>query len=246
MRSLVIGMMLTVALVAACGGPAGVQYHTTLSTPDGEFPLPVTLGDWTGRVVRIGAAQIDPVDFRDAGVLADPTSPKAFIFTWLGGMCDNDAALAFQQTTSGYDVGLAVHEKLGLGCPAGGVLRALRIETSEEIPVGVITVSGARTIQLILNENCGPLADAATEDSKVACYALIEATIGDQTDAFARVTVVPADGACPGTECATVAGIAAQSWRVDATDRQGKPYEWTCTYRDERATCVVVTPPSSP
>lgn len=246
MRSHVITAILTVAVLAACGGPPGVQFRTTLSTPSGEYPLPVALGDKTGLVVGIGTAQINSADFRDAGALADPTDPNAFIVTWLGGACDNDAALAFRPTASGYDIGLAVHEKLGLGCTAVGILRALRIETATPIPVEAITISGARTIQLILDEDCGPLVAAATNDSKVACFALINATIGDRRDEFARVTVGPEDGACPGTECATAEGIAAQPWRVDATDRKGQPYAWRCTYRDEAASCTVITPPSSP
>ena len=245
MRSLVIGAILT-AVLAACGPPPGVQFHTTLSNPNGEFPLPVTLGDETGLVVGIGPARFDPIDFRDAGVLADPTGPRAFILTWLGGMCDNGAALVFRPTDSGYDLQVAVGEKLGLGCPAAGIMRGLRIETSEPIAVVGITISGARTLQLILDEDCGPLAAAATNDAKLACFALIGATIGDRTDAFARVTVVPEDGACPGTECSTAEGIAAQPWRVNATDRKGQPHTWRCTYRDETAACTVITGPASP
>jgi hypothetical protein len=244
-RSLVIGAILTAAILAACGDSPGIVFRTTLSTPDGQVPLPVTLGDKTGLVVGIGPAQVDPVEFRDAGVLADPTDPNAFILTWLGGMCDNDAAVVFRPTASGYDLQLEVDEKLSLGCPAAGVLRALHVETSEPIPVGAVTISGARTIQLILDEDCGPLTTAATNDAKVACLALIQATIGDRTDDFALVTVWPDDGACPGTECSTAAGIAAQPWHVEATDRKGQPHAWRCTYRDETASCAVVTAPSS-
>ncbi len=215
-------------------GPPGTRFNATLSNPNGEFPLPVALVDQTGIVVGTEAAQPDQKNFRDAGVLSDPTSPNAFILTWLGGMCDNDAALVFKRTDSGYDVRVEVHEKLGLGCPAAGISRGLRIETSAPIPVGVVTVSGERTIQLIIDEDCGPLAKAATDDAKVACGAFIEATIGDRTDAFANVTVVPADGACPGSECSTAEGIAAQPWRVDATDRQGQTHAWRCSYHGSR------------
>jgi hypothetical protein len=246
MRSLVIGTILAAAVLAACGGQPRVLFHATLSNPNGEFPLPVTLGDTTGLVVGIGAGSVDPAGFRDAGVFADPTGPKAVTLTWLGGMCDSEAAVVFRRTDSGYDLELGIHEKLGVGCPAAGILRALRIETSEPIPVAVITVSGARTIQLILDEDCGPLTAAATNDAKVACGTLIEATIGDQTDAFASVSVGPEDGACPGTECSTAEGIAAQPWRIDATDRKGQPHSWRCTYRDETASCTVITVPSSP
>lgn len=231
--------------MAACGPPPGVLFETTVTNPNGEYPLPVTLGDQTGLVVAIGAAQFDSADFRDAGVLADPTRPNAFILTWLGGMCDNDTAVGFRQTDPGYDLHLAVHGKFG-SCPAAGILRGLRIETSEPIALASITISGSKTIQLILDEDCGPLRAAETGDAKIACYALIGETIGDQTDAFASVTVSPDDGACPGTECSTAEGIEAQPWRVEATDRTGQTYRWRCTYRNETASCTVVTrPPSS-
>jgi|GEM_PF-1600188 hypothetical protein len=245
MRSLVTGAIL-MAVLASCGEPPGALFQTTLSNPNGEFPLPVTLGDNTGLVVGIGAAQFDPIGFRDAGILSDPTGPTAFILTWLGGMCDNDAALVFSSTGSGYDLHVAVHEKLGLGCPAAGISRGLRIETSEPIPIGAVTVSGSKTIQLILDQDCGPLAAAATNDAKLACFSLIEATIGDRTEEFASVTVAPDDGACPGTECSMAEGIAAQPWRVDAMDRKGQPHTWRCTYHDETASCTVGTEPSSP
>ena len=78
-----------------------------------------------------------------------------------------------------------------------------------------------------------PGGSAATGDSKVACLALICATIGERTDEFASVAVAPEDGACPGTECSTAAGIAAQPWRVNAMDRKGQPHTRRCTYHDE-------------
>lgn len=244
MRALLTGAIL-IAVLATCGPPPGVLFNATLSNPDGEFPLPVELGDTSGLVVGIGPAQFDHGDFRDAGVLADRTSPNAFILTWLGGMCDSDAALVFSRRDSGYDIRLAVHGKPGGGCPAAGILRGLRIETTEPIPVATITISGSKTIQLILDEDCGPLMAAATGDSKIACLALIGATIGERADEFASVTVAPADGACPGTECSTAEGIAAQPWRVDAMDRTGQPHAWRCVYRDETASCTVVTEPLS-
>ncbi len=244
MRSIVAGAIL-MAVLAACGPPPGVLFRTTLANPNGEFPLPVTLGDKTGLVVRIGPAEFDQLDFRDAGVLADPVEPKAFILTWLGGACDSDTVVVFWPNDSRYVLQLAVHEKLGLGCPALGILRGLRIETSESIPVDAITITGSKAIQLILDEDCGPLAAAATDDAKLACFALIDATVGDRTDEFATVTVAPDDGACPGTECSTTEGIAAQPWRVDATDRKGQLHSWRCAYRGEAASCTVVTEPTS-
>ena len=239
MRSLVIGAILTAALMTACGGPQGVAFSATLSNPNGEFPLPVTLNDITGLVVGIGPTQMDFAGFRDAGILPDPSGEIGFIITWLGGMCDSDAALAFSSTSSGYDLHLAIHGKLGLGgCPAAGILRALRIEASKAIPVGTIAISGSKTIELVLDEDCGPLTAAETNDAKIACGSFIEATIGDRTTEFSTVTVAPADGPCAGTECSTTQGIANRNWRVDALARNGERHTWRCTYRDETASCV--------
>ncbi len=246
MRPLVTGLILT-AVLAACGPQPGTLFSTTLLNLNGEFPLPVELRDTTDLVVAIGAGHIDSIGFRDAGVFADPTDPTAFILTWLGGMCDNDATVNFTQTESGYDLRLEVHEKFGGGCPAAGIFRGLQIEASEPIPVGTVTISGSRTIQLILDEDCGPLTAAETDDAKVACYALIGATIGERPDEFARGhEVLPDGGTCPGAECSTAAGIAAQPWRVVATDRTHRQHAWRCTYRDEKASCTVITEPSPP
>lgn len=239
MRSQVVSALLAAAVLAACGSPPGTLFHATLANVDGAYPLPVTLGDTTGLVVGIGAATVEPGDFRDAGVLADPSAPRAFILTWLGGACENDEAVAFRRTDSGFDLHLTVHDKLGLGgCPALGVLRALRIETSEPIATSAITISGDKKIELVLDEDCGFLRAAATNDAKVACYALIDATIGEQRDTFARVAVAPDDGACPGTECSTAEGIAAQPWRVEAMDRMGQSHTWRCTYANQAASCT--------
>jgi len=234
---------LLVAAVAACEQPTGALFQTTLANPNGEFRLPVTLADETGLVVGIGPGPFDPPNFRDAGLRADPTDPNAFILTWLGGMCDSDAALLFRATGTGHDLRVAVHEKAGFGCPAAGILRALRIETSAPIELAATTISGDKTIQLILDADCGPLTAAQTSDAKVACGAFIEATIGDRWDEFASVTVAPGDGACPGLECSTAEGITAQPWRVDATDRKGESHAWRCTYRDETALCTAVAQP---
>lgn len=244
MRRLAIGAILAGAF-ASCGQPPGALFTTTISNPNGELPLPVSLVDATGLVLAIGPADFDQADFRDAGVLPDPGSPTAFVLTWLGGMCDSDAAVAFSSTESGYDLHLAIHVTLGGGCPAAGVLRALRVETTSSIAIGTITISGSKAVQLILDEDCGPLTAAATDDSKVACLAFINATVGERTDEFASVTVAPADGSCPVTECSTTAGISAQPWSVDAVDRKGQPHTWRCAYRDETASCAKGTEASS-
>jgi hypothetical protein len=241
MKALLVGAIVG-ALLAACGQAPGAVFQTTLSNPTGESRLPVTLADRTGLVVGIGPAEFDSTDFRDAGILADPTGPNAFIVTWLGGMCDSDTALVLSPTAAGHDLHIVVHGGFG-SCPGAGVLRGLRVETSKPLDLGLITISGSKTIQLILEEDCGPLRAAETGDAKVACLALLQATIGERTDEFASVTVRPADGACPGDECSTAAGIEAQAWRVEATDRKAGEHAWRCTYRAETASCVVVAAP---
>jgi len=233
------------ASLAACGDATGTVLSTTLTTEAVNVPLPVTLRDETGIVVAIEQAQVEPVDFRNAGVLADPVDPTAFVLTWLGGMCDADAAITFRHLTDGYNVHLEIHPKGLFGaCPAAGVLRALRIQTSKALDATAISIGGSRTIELITDEDCGPLRDAETGDAKIACFALLEATTGERPETFARVTVRPDGGACAGTDCATNAGIAARAWRVEATDRSGGAYVWRCTYRAEQATCVAVVEPS--
>jgi hypothetical protein len=244
-RALVIGPVLA-AVLAGCGGPPGTLFRATLSDLGGGYPLPVTLGDTTGLVLGVRPGQFDPADFRDAGILADPGESKAFIVTWLGGACDSDAVLAFRTTGSGYDIELGVHEKLGLGCIAVGILRGLRIETSAPISLSTITISGAKRIELRRADNCGPLTDAATDDAKIACGSFIEATVGDRVDVYASVTVRPVDGGCRGSECSTAEGISARTWRVEATDRQGQPHVWRCIFHDDSATCTPVSNPSPP
>jgi hypothetical protein len=147
MRPVALSLMLTLTL-AACLPPAGRLFNTTLihkspANPGGDYPLPVTLGDQTDLVVGI-----EPTDADESGglaplVKADPTDPNALIVSWLGGLCDNDAAVSFQPSGSGYTLHLDVHEKLGLGCPAAGLLRGLRIITSEPIPIDSIAASGS-------------------------------------------------------------------------------------------------------
>lgn len=239
MRALVAFAVLAV-MVGACGKPSGTAFTTTIRTADGDLALQVSLYDATGLVTAIDPAQVDSSQFRDAGVLVDPADPNAFILTWLGGMCDNDVELALASSGPSYDVRVAIHVKFG-SCPGAGVFRAVRIATSKPLPIEAMTISGSKSIQFVRDDDCGPLTGAETNDAKVACGVLITATVGDDPARFARVTVRPEDGACPGTECSTNAGIEAQPWRVNATDRAGGEFAWRCTYRSEMATCVVIT-----
>jgi hypothetical protein len=141
-----IGLLLAI-VVAGCQPPAGQVFQTTLlhtspDNPSGDYPLPVSLGDRSDLVVGIEQTDGDPSDGIVPVVQSDPANPNALILSWLGGMCDNDATVSFQRAGSGYELNLAVHEKIGLGCPAAGILRGLRIITSAPVPPGSIVVSG--------------------------------------------------------------------------------------------------------
>jgi hypothetical protein len=100
------------------------------------------------------------------------------------------------------------------------------------------------TVVLEPDEDCGPL--VGTNDTKIACMALINAALGDEYPSFAQVSVGPNDFACGSGECTTLASIAARAWRVDGTDRAGKAYSWLCTYSKEAAAGCVPDPTRSP
>ena len=148
MKVAALGLVLT-CFVAACSmPPAGQLFHTTLlhrspSNPTGDYPLPVAIGDQTELVVGIEPAEGDQGGGPEPFVRLDPADPNALILTWVGGMCDNDAAVSFRPSGSGYALHLDVHGKLGFGCPAAGILRGLRIVASKAIEIRAIAVSGA-------------------------------------------------------------------------------------------------------
>jgi hypothetical protein len=141
LRATAVGVIL-VTLLAGCGAK-GERFETTLSTADGEFPLLVELGDGTDLVTGIEALDSDVWTGVLPMVEVDPTDRQSLIFRWLGGMCDNNAVLAFQALESGYSLHLGVARKLGLGCPAAGVLRTVRIRTSIPIDANSISLSGS-------------------------------------------------------------------------------------------------------
>lgn len=146
MRKLVVVLGLA-ALIGACGGPTGRQFSTTLlhtspDNPEGDYPLPVVLSDETNLVTAIESAEEAATDPGPLSVKLDPLVPNAIVAVWLGGLCDGNATLAFQRSGSGYGLRLDTHEKLGGGCPAAGIGRAVRIKLSEPVPVGDILLSG--------------------------------------------------------------------------------------------------------
>jgi hypothetical protein len=141
MRATAVGMILATLLIGC--GVKGERFETTLSTATGEFPLPVELGDGTDLVIGIEPADPDEWTGILPTVEVDPTDRLSLIFRWLGGMCDNNAVIAFQALESGYSLHLGVARKLGLGCPAAGVLRSVRIRTSIPIDADSIRISGS-------------------------------------------------------------------------------------------------------
>jgi hypothetical protein len=132
------------AAVAACAGPSR-QFSAVMRGSDEAPPLPVVLSDETGFVTGFESAPIDPsADYRELAAQADPTNPNAFIVSWLGGACDNDAALTFKRGQGIYVLNVAVHNSIGLfgGCVALGVPREVRIVTSNPIPIDSIVAAG--------------------------------------------------------------------------------------------------------
>ena len=140
-RSAIALGLFAIALVTACQ-PEGRIFETTLGA-DINAPLPVTLTDETTLVTGVMVAAVDPATTgNEPAVRADQDDPNGLVLTWLGGACDQDAAVRFQILSGGYVLNLATHEKFGLGCVASAVARALRITVSRPIPIDSITVAG--------------------------------------------------------------------------------------------------------
>jgi hypothetical protein len=131
------------AVAAACLAPGGTLFKATVTQPDGSYPLEVVLGDHTGKVIAVGSALGDGA----GGVLPrtqqDPNNPNAVIVTWATGACD-DVHMLFQATDTRYRLDVIAHERIGLGCTAQLLFRALRIRFSEPISPDSITARGGR------------------------------------------------------------------------------------------------------
>jgi hypothetical protein len=104
----------------------------------------VVLSDETGLVTGIESAPMDPAADAELVARADPTDPSAFIISWLGGACDNDASLTFKRLEAAYVLNVAVHGKITFpgGCTANGIFRDVRIVTSSPIPIDSIVAAG--------------------------------------------------------------------------------------------------------
>jgi hypothetical protein len=143
-RIAVLGIVLA-TLAAACGPPAGTLFHTTLTTEDGSYSMPVTLGDTTGLVVSMEPGVADPPAGSDASVSTDPANPNVLIVRWFGGACEEETVLGLWP--DGDDFGMYVALRggpgLGGGCPAIGINRAVRITLSSPIAADQITFASS-------------------------------------------------------------------------------------------------------
>jgi hypothetical protein len=136
----VVGLLLGV-LLAACAPPPGTLFRLTLVDPQGDYSLPIALGDQTGLVVGIEADAGDqPLDATES-ITADAKDPKVLILRWVGGACDNDATIAFYEGASNFALDLTTHGKLVLGCTALGVVRGIRITTTQPVAPGSISLT---------------------------------------------------------------------------------------------------------
>jgi hypothetical protein len=144
-RLLIAVSLLSAATVAACSGPSpSRQFRAVLQVSAEAPPLPVVLSDETGLVTGIESAPMDPAADSELAARADPTDPSAFIISWLGGACDNDASLTFKRLEAAYVLNVAVHGKITFpgGCTANGIFRDVRIVTSSPIPIDSIVAAG--------------------------------------------------------------------------------------------------------
>ena len=143
---LIAASLLGAAAVAACSGSTpSHEFKTILGLADENYSLPVVVRDETSLVTRIEAGPSDPTfNYMGAAARADPADPNAFIVSWMGGACDNDAVLWFTRGDAVYALSVEVHGKFSLfgGCPALGVPRDVRIVTSSPIPIDSIVAAG--------------------------------------------------------------------------------------------------------
>ena len=144
MRNIALSVLVAASIVG-CSGPQGPEprlFRTALLQADDQ-PVPVVLGDQTGLVTGIGPAA-DPQGIDNLPViLADPSDPLAFVITWVGSVCDEEAALSFKSNEGGYRLQLTVSPG-ARGCQMlVAVPRGVRIVTSTAIPVSSIEPTGS-------------------------------------------------------------------------------------------------------
>jgi len=131
------------AVAAACLAPGGTVFKATVRQPDGSYPLEVVLGDHTGKVIGVESALGEPAGGDLPQTQQDPDDPNAVIITWATGACD-DVHMLFQAADTGYRLDVDAHERIGLGCTAQLLFRAMQIRFSEPISPDSIIASGGR------------------------------------------------------------------------------------------------------
>jgi hypothetical protein len=143
MRSIWLDVLVAASIVGCSGSQGPEPRLFTTALPLGYQPLPMVLSDQTGLVTGIGpatdpqGADVQPV------ILADPSDPMAFVITWIGSVCDEDAALSFKAKEGGYRLQLTVSPGARACQLLVAVPRGVRIVTSSAIPVSSIEPTGS-------------------------------------------------------------------------------------------------------
>lgn len=116
-----------------------------MASPDGSYPMPVTLGDTTGLVVSIEAVILEDWPGDGPMVTGDPADPNALILSWLGGACEDETVVGFWPIEDRFGMYVAPRGAPGLGggCPAIGLLRAVRLRLSSPVAPELISFSSA-------------------------------------------------------------------------------------------------------
>jgi uncharacterized protein YcfL len=127
-------------LVVACGAPFAELHETTLPSPDGQRPLPVRLIDTSQRVVSMEPELSDHAGSDEPTLTAVQGKPNAFVLSWIGGMCDSDVEIHFRPLESGFGLQFHTNANPGLGCPAAGIYRAIRVELTEPLSIEDIDI----------------------------------------------------------------------------------------------------------
>ena len=103
----------------------------------------MVLSDQTGLVTGIGPVADPQGNDIQPVILADPSDPMAFVITWVGSVCDEDAALSFKPHEGGYRLQLSVSPGARACQLMVAIPRGVRIVTSTAIPVSSILPMGS-------------------------------------------------------------------------------------------------------
>lgn len=137
-RSFALSVLM--CLFVGCSRADEARFFRTALPQEAAPPLPVALRDMTGLVSTIGPANRSGVQFATEA-LADPTDPKAFVITCLGGPCERNAALFFTSQGGRYFPQLVASQRGD--CPTIAYPRGVRIATTVAIPISSIEVTGS-------------------------------------------------------------------------------------------------------